>query len=100
MRMCEPPEDASLAFEAFLTTLTHQCQIEKLHCDLALESAVVSFRQPHTAHSALPDLSEQRVHTERLAAQPDSRPAEGIATLEKAFLAHDAVLAQKNFELL
>ena len=69
VRMCQTAENAALAFESFLATLTHQRNVEELYRNLPLESAVVSFRQPDAAHAALTDLRYQCVDAYSVARQ-------------------------------
>ena len=55
MRMLQPPQYATLTFEAFLTAASHQRQVEKLHRDTPLEASIGAFCQPNASH---PTLSE------------------------------------------
>src|SRR6266849_1322959 len=98
--MCQATQNTAFAFEPFLAVLSHQRDIENLHCDAPLKSSVASFRQPNGAHSPMTNLRNQGVDAKGLTCQP--RPFQQFQStrFEKTFLRKHALLTKQDFQLI
>src|SRR5579883_944469 len=84
-RMKKQTENFAVPRKPFGSRFPHQRDGEEFHCNLALEPAVNSLRQPDAAHSALADLRQQSVRTNRLVCQIRNTWQFNRTPLQKAF---------------
>src|SRR5215470_4688517 len=92
-------EDRALSSEPVLATTACQRKIQELDCDLAFESAIVSFGKPHGSHAAMANRGNERVSTDGLTSQLFPKRSQGRC-LQEAFLFGCTVFLEENFKLL
>src|ERR1700722_13996185 len=96
----EEGEYFSLTFKAHFAHPADECDVKKFHGDLPLKSTVASLRQPHAAHSALPDLRHQPVVAKGLPGQCSPTRELDRPPLQELLLHQSTMLMEKRFQVI
>src|SRR5215470_20292195 len=100
MRMHQQAKNSALALETLFADLPHERNVEELHCDLPLKTAVIPLREPHAAHTTLADLRDQLVDSDSLTCQSRNIRQFDRASLQKPFIDQSAMFKEELFQLL